>query len=308
METLESEKSKNKILMGIIVALLLAIAVTGFYLYSGNVENVDLTADKALLETNFKNLSDTLDVRSSDLQQITDNNTLLDSTVTAYQAAIDAKKKEIAVLLSNKKMNKGELEKAKKLIAEYEADILGLQQQILDLVTQNHELAKENQQLDESLTIEKRTTTALLEQNKGLSKTVEVGSLLQLSPVLVEGVKQRLNGRDRAVRNAKAAESLKVSFEAGQNKVLPAGPVSLYVRVINPKGETISVANQGSGTLQLTESGTPVQYSTKADIDWNQTGKKVVIYWKQYISTAGTYKVEIYQGGYLIGLGQVTLK
>jgi cell division protein FtsB len=308
METLESEKSKNKILMGIIVALLLAIAVTGFYLYSGNVENVDLTADKALLETNFKNLSDTLDVRSSDLQQITDNNTLLDSTVTAYQAAIDAKKKEIAVLLSNKKMNKGELEKAKKLIAEYEADILGLQQQILDLVTQNHELAKENQQLDESLTIEKKTTTALLEQNKGLSKTVEVGSLLQLSPVLVEGVKQRLNGRDRAVRNAKAAESLKVSFEAGQNKVLPAGPVSLYVRVINPKGETISVANQGSGTLQLTESGTPVQYSTKADIDWNQTGKKVVIYWKQYISTAGTYKVEIYQGGYLIGLGQVTLK
>jgi len=308
METLESEKSKNKILMGIIVALLLAIAVTGFYLYSGNVENVDLTADKALLETNFKNLSDTLDVRSSDLQQITDNNTLLDSTVTAYQAAIDAKKKEIAVLLSNKKINKGELEKAKKLIAEYEADILGLQQQILDLVTQNHELAKENQQLDESLTIEKKTTTALLEQNKGLSKTVEVGSLLQLSPVLVEGVKQRLNGRDRAVRNAKAAESLKVSFEAGQNKVLPAGPVSLYVRVINPKGETISVANQGSGTLQLTESGTPVQYSTKADIDWNQTGKKVVIYWKQYISTAGTYKVEIYQGGYLIGLGQVTLK
>lgn len=308
METIESEKSKNRILMGIIVALLLGIAITGFYLYSGNVENVDLTADKALLETNFKNLSDTLDIRSVELQQITDNNTLLDSTVTAHQATIDAKKKEIAVLLSNKKMSKDELSKAKQLIAEYEADIATLQQQMLQLLTQNHELAKENQQLEENLTIEKRTTTALLEQNKGLSKTVEVGSLLQLTQVQVEGVKQRLNGRDRAVRNAKAAESLKISFETGENKILPAGPVSLYVRVINPRGETISVENQGSGTLQLTESGTPVQYSTKADIDWNQTGKRVVIYWKQYISTAGTYNVEIYQAGYLIGLGQVTLK
>lgn len=96
----------------------------------------------------------------------------------------------------------------------------------------------------------------MLEQNKGLSKTVEVGSLLQLTQVQVEGVKQRLNGRDRAVRNAKAAESLKISFETGENKILPAGPVSLYVRVINPRGETISVENQGSGTLQLTESGT----------------------------------------------------
>ena len=86
------------------------------------------------------------------------------------------------------------------------------------------------------------------------------------------------------------------------------GTVSLYVRVINPKGETISVTNQGSGTLPLAESSTQVQYSTKADIDWNQTNKKVVVYWKQFISSAGTYKVEIYQSGYLVGNGQVSLK
>jgi len=205
-------------------------------------------------------------------------------------------------------MNKNELAKAKELIAEYEAGIADLQQQVFELTKQNHELAMENQVLEKNLTIEKKTTAVLVEQNKGLSKTVEVGSLLQLNQVEVEGVKQKLNGRDRAVRNAKAAESLKISFETGQNKILPAGPLSLYVRVINPRGETISVTNQGSGTLQLTESNTPVQYSTKADIEWNQTGKKVVIYWKQYISTPGTYKVEIYQTGYLIGLGQVTLK
>ncbi len=76
---------------------------------------------------------------------------------------------------------------------------------------------------------------------------------------------------------------------------------------MNPKGETISVDNQGSGTLQLAESNTQVRYSTKADIDWQQINKNVAVYWKKNISTAGIYKVEIYQSGYLIGKGEVKL-
>lgn len=307
IETVESEKKKNKVLIGIIAVLLVALLASLYFNYTGNLNNTDLTNEKAQLETNFKKLSDTLDVRGVEIQQITDHNTELDSLITVNQETIAAKKKEIAALLSKTNMTKSELAEAKKLIAEYEGEILELQNQVGALLSQNQQLAAENQKLGQELADEKNTNTALIEQNKVLAKTVEVGSLLQLTQVDVEGVKQKLNGRDRAVKNAKAAESLKISFEAAQNNILPAGPVSLYIRVINPKGETISVANQGSGTLLLTDSDTPVQYSTKADIDWNQTGKKVVVYWKQYISAAGTYKAEIYQDGYLIGFGQVTL-
>lgn len=308
METLENEKKKNKILMGIIVILVIALGATLYYAYSSKSENIDLTADKAQLETNFKSLSDTLDVRSVELQQITDHNTTLDSTITAKQAEIEAKRKEIAILLSNTKMTKKEFAEAKKKIAEYEIAIADLQKQIADLNAQNLELSKDNQKLTDDLNVEKKITTTLTEQNKGLSKTVEVGSLLQLTQVDVEGIKKRANGRDRAVRKASAAESLKISFETGTNKILPNGPLSLYVRVINPKGETISVADQGSGTLKLSESDSEVQYSTKADIDWNQAGKKVIIYWSQLINAEGVYRVEIYQSGYLIGIGQTELK
>jgi hypothetical protein len=308
MEDSKDESGNKKMMMGVILFLMIVAGIAFYYIYTGNKENAELTAEKAELDVSFKNLSDTLDLRSVELQQITDHNTALDSTVNAKQAIIDAKKMQIAGLMSKTKMSKGELAEAKKMIAEYEADISELRSQIDVLCIQNQLLANESIQLTKDLNTEKKTNAVLSEQNKGLSKTVEVGSLLQLAQVEVEGVKQRLNGRDRAVRNANAAESLKISFETGQNKVLPKGSVSLYVRVINPKGETISVENQGSGTLQLSESGSPVQYSTKADIEWNQTGKKVVIYWKKYITTPGTYKVEIYQSGYLIGTGQVSLK
>jgi hypothetical protein len=61
--------------------------------------------------------------------------------------------------------------------------------------------------------------------------------------------------------------------------VLDPGNLSLYVRIINPKGETIAVTDKGSGTIATADSDNPVQYSKKADIDWDQKGKKVVLYW-----------------------------
>ena len=74
----------------------------------------------------------------------------------------------------------------------------------------------------------------------------------------------------------------------------------LILRIIHPKGETISVADQGSGTLKLAESGQEVQYSKKADIDYAQANKKVSIYWSQNITSPGTYKVEVYQIGFCL--------
>jgi myosin heavy subunit len=307
MEPEKKEESKNKVLYAIIVVLLIGLSFSLYYNYTGNKENVDLTSEKAQLQSEFSSLSDTMDVRNSEILLITDKNTALDSAVTVAQAQLEEDRKKIKGMLSKSNMTKAELKEAKQKIKDYEASVTDLQAKITELTAQNQQLTEANKKLGEDLVAERKTTTELNERNIGLSKTVEVGQLLQLTMLEVEGVKQRPNGRDRAVKNAKAAESIKISFETGENKILPAGTVSLYVRVINPKGETISVENQGSGLMTLAGSDLKIQYSTKADIDWNQANKKVSVYWKQFISTPGTYKVEIYQSGYLTGKGEVTL-
>jgi len=140
-----------------------------------------------------------------------------------------------------------------------------------------------------------------------LSKKVELGSLLQLKNLEVTAIKKKSNGKEVTVNRVKQVESLRIAFETGENKVLDAGNLSLYVRIINPKGETISVADQGSGTLKLAD-GQDVQYSKKADFDYAQSNKKISVYWSQNITSPRTYKVEVYQSGYAIGLGQVELK
>ena len=126
-------------------------------------------------------------------------------------------------------MTKAELGEAKGMITAYEASISDLQKRVAEQSAQNQQLTSENQQLTTDLTSEKKTSSDLNAQNIALSKKVEIGSLLKLAKVDVAGVKERQNGKETTVRNAKAAESLRISFATGENMVLSAGPLSLYV-------------------------------------------------------------------------------
>ena len=307
METNQSSSGRKKLYISAIIALLLINSVTLYFLFSENHEKMDVTSQKTALESNFRSLSDTLDAKNMQIDLYVGKNAELDKTIAEKQEMLTKEKKEIAGLLSKNKLTSGELAHAKGLIAEYEASISDLQGKVDELTKQNQALAQQNQSLSTDLSTEKQATAQLSEQNKGLSKKVEVGSLLQVSKLDVEAIKTRGNGKEVEVKRAKVAESLRVSFETGDNKVLDPGAVSIYMRVINPKGETIAVADQGSGTLQMADNAEPVQYSKKADIDWNQSNKKVIIYWSQNIKDPGIYKVQLYQSGHVIGQGEVKL-
>lgn len=307
MESNEKSTVSKKIYFATIVLLIAINCGTLYLLYNTSTEKTDVTTQKVALMKDFKNLSDTLDVKKSELGEYIGKNAELDQKISEDQAMIDREKKEIAGLMHKGTLTTAELAKAKGMIAQYQASIADMDKQISDLTAQNHELTNQNHDLASNLDQERMNTAHLSDVNKGLSQKVEAGSLLQLAKVDVEAIKKRHSGKEVAVKRVKAAEELKISFETGGNKVLDPGPLSLYVRIINPKGETIAVADQGSGTIPTADSPNPVQYSKKADIDWDQKSKKVVVYWNQNISDPGTYKVQVYQKGFVVGEGAVKL-
>ncbi len=300
----------KKIYIAIIALLLLINGVALYLLYSENKAKKDLGDQKIALENEFKSMTDTLDAKKMELEQYKGKNAELDSIITAKQEEIEQQKKTISGLFARGKMDKAELEKARTMMGQYEQSIAELQKKVDEMVQQNQQLNAQNQQLSTDLNSEKQNSSTLAEQNKGLSKKVELGSLLQLRNMEVVGVSSKKNkkGEDIVMTKAKKTEQLRISFETGDNKVLEPGPVSLYIRLVNPKGETVSVADQGSGTIKLAESGEEVQFTKKADFDWSQNNKKLVVYWSSNVSDAGTYKVEVYQSGYLVGQGTATLK
>jgi hypothetical protein len=307
METTENRAGNKKAYIGVIVALLLINSVTMYMLFSEKHHATDLGSQKMALEEQFKSLTDTLDYKKAELEQFRGKTAELDQAITAKQAEIDKQKKDLQNLLYRGKLTTAQLNKAKKMIAEYEGSIAEMTQKINQLTEQNTTLTAQNTTLNTDLTTERNTTAQLSETNKTLAKKVEVGSLLQLAKVDVEAIKKRNNGKEVDVKHAKAAESLKITFETGQNKVLDAGPLSLYVRIINPKGETIVVQDQGSGVLQSPEAAEMIPYTKKADFDYDQNNKKVIVYWSKNIQAPGTYKVQVYQGTQVIGQGSVTL-
>ena len=302
-----ADTGKKKLYISAIVALLLINSVSLYFLFSENRDKTDVISEKTALQNNFKSLSDTLDAKNTQIDQYIGKNADLDKTIAEKQDLIGREKKEITGLLSKNKLTSAELGKAKTMIAEYKASISDLQQKVVELTKQNQQLAQQNQQLSTDLSSSRQATSQLSTENKGLSKKVAVGSLFQVARLDVEAVKTRKNGKEVLVKKAKTAEELKISFETGENKVIDPGQVSLYVRIINPKGETIAVADQGSGIMPCGDAMESCQYTKKADIEYDQTNKKVILYWGQNIKDPGTYKVELYQSGHVISQGTITL-
>jgi predicted RNase H-like nuclease (RuvC/YqgF family) len=314
METNETPARQKKIFIAAIIALAITSAVTGGLLINEHQHKVEITAQKEEVDQNYSNLekdyhdvTSSLDAASLEIGQLKGKNAELDKIITDKQAMIEQEKKDLDEAFAQNKLTAASLNKAHVMISKYESSIADLQKQVAEYAEQNKQLIVKTEELTTDLTCEKETTTALTEKNENLTQKINEASYLQIPAVEVAAVKKNIMGNEVTTSRVRAAESLKICFETGANKALDPGKVSLYVRIINPKGETIAVHEQGSGVIPMTENGKPVQFTKRADIQWNQKSRKVVMYWQRYIQDPGTYKVEVYQSGKVVGRGAVKL-
>ena len=298
----ENKKGSNKIFIAIIAFLLVIDVVVGYLLYSENKQKQDKIEEVSKLTSDYQDLNGQFETAKAELETLKGKNAELDSIISARQAKIEDYQKKLAEAQKKGALNEAEITKYKGLISQLQEENTTLQQRVAELTAQNQDLTVKNLELDKFLTEEKATTADLTSKNDDLFKK---GSLFHLQNVTVTGERRKKSGKEAEKHYLKNVEFLKVSFVTGENKVLEDGVVAVYLRVINPKGETI--AGDGSGSLTLAD-GTSAQYSKKVDIDWNKQSKNIAVEWSQGLTEKGTYKAEIYQNGYLIGQNSVTFK
>lgn len=306
METNRTE-TRTRVYVSAIVALLILNIATLYLVFQQKGQTQTVTEQKTALQEDFRMLNDSLNVRNTEVEQFAGRNAELDKNLAARQQELEEQKAKIQTMMKKDNLTQGELRKLKKLVDEYKASIAEMGDKIATLTKQNEELTATNTKLNTDLTSERENVSKLSTTNQALGKKVELGSLLPVANIDVAAIKTRGNGKEVEVSRAKAASNLKISFETGQNRVIEPGAVDVYVRIINPKGETIAVEDQGSGTITAANTNEPILYTKKANFEYDQQNKKVVVYWGKHIQEPGTYKVELYQGGYVIGQGQVKL-
>jgi uncharacterized membrane-anchored protein YhcB (DUF1043 family) len=308
----EENKNKSRIYIALIVLLLISFGISLFFINKQSTTIEEMETELTDLEDATENQKEFLVSQYEDMVSLYDSlgeeyeflkgiNAELDSLLEKKGEENYLLRVEIDNLKSKDKLNAEEITKLQALIEEYKAQNEAFMQEIENLVAQNEALT-------ESLEEERAKNEALTEQNEYLGGKYEMGSLLETQNLEIAGIKVKSSGKEVTTNNVKKLEQLRICFETGENKVIEAGEVEMYVRIIGPSGVTIAVESLGSGVFTNKDNGEEMQYTKAIAFDYEGANKRICVYWSDNIYDEGDYTVEIYQSGFLIGGGTVKLK
>ena len=242
------------------------------------------------------------------LDKMTSENSKLDSLVKTRDKDVTTMRATIKTLISKQNASASDLAEARSLINSLNGKIEEYVKEIERLQGENKQLTAEK----ETLTTEKAQLTDTLNtkvaENKDLSGKVDVGSTLNASNFHIAAINEKRNGKESETTRAKRADKFRVSFDV-ENRLSLTGTKDLYVVVTNPDGAVVKEEGLGSGTVSTREDGEK-EFTNKVSIDYEQGKRKNVSFDLKQTDKykTGTYKVEVYQNGFKIGDGTVTLK
>lgn len=322
----EIEKSGNK-LSGLFTAiiLLLIVAVGGVTFLWANTRS-KLTEAQAVIDKQNKDMetmnammskylgSDSDDIRENFVKMLNDYDELIKNGTPEQIAEIEKQKEHIQSLMaelddakSNNRLNAGYISKLKKENDELRSIMRGYVYEIDSLNTLNLSLRND---LDKTTTVLTQTTTErdnLQLKTDALTEKVKEGQRLDVikSSFQSAAMKQTLTNTMKETNRAKNVVQIQSAFTIGKNAITESGSKQVYMQVVGPDNKTLQ--NTMSGAVE-TESGN-VPYSVKREIDYQNQSIDVVLYYgvREELSK-GTYKVNIYCQGQLIGTDSFTLK
>ena len=319
--------NRTPLLLGIIGVLVVALIGLGVLYMNRGTENAQLTQDYIEMEE-FKDLSDKqFQEAQAELESMRGSNEELNALIDQQKAELRTQQEKIESLTRDSRnlgAARAELSKLRGQVQNYVAQIEELQAQNAELADNNQRLTGERDLLsndlassrerNQSLTQERAVLVSererLTSNNQELSRKVSVASVLQTNNVSVVGQKQRNNGKWVDRNNSKNVERLYVCFNSLDNAVANQGEESFQVRIINPTGETIQIDAEGSGIFTSAESGDRIPYTTEVAFGFDGAASSHCAAWTvgNQAFQEGEYTAELYNKGYFVGAGSVTLK
>ena len=255
----------------------------------------------------------------TELDNLKGENADINNMIEQQKVELEEQKQQIDRLLRDKRkldVARSEIADLKNRIATYVAEIeqLTLEQEQLRqnnelLQSENTELAtnleaqsNENQQL-------KEYQTKLVSEKEDLARSVRLGSVIKVKEISVTGLKVGKNGKTAERRSAKRVDRLNVCFTTMENEIVEPGTETFYIRIINPKGETLAIDDLGAGVLQNTATGEEVRFSQAQEYEYANEETQLCFNWEPGLPLqSGKYDVEIYNKGYLAGKSTFELK
>ena len=206
------------------------------------------------------------------------------------------------------------------LLGQKDAEIKKLKKENVVLILRNDSLSREAQILkvglvniqkalaDSSKTFDLKEralsekSRVLEVMNKELTEKVTAAAALRAEGVNVYAISSR--GKESSVNNQKAkkVDKIRVMFHLQENTFANKEIKTVFLRIIEPTGTTISDYNLGSGTFDF--KGRELTFTSRQRIFYENNHQSVeFIHSRQNGFKPGKHEIELYAEGYLIGLG-----
>lgn len=289
--------NKKSLLIAAVAILLIAIIGITYLLFTEKKANRELVQefelDKEELETEYSSFVQRYDelkfqVSNDSLAQLLDQEQL--KTQRLLEELRTVKSSNATEIRRLKK----ELASLRKILVSYVNQIDSLdrinkrQQQVIADVTQKYN--KASQQI-----------STLSEEKKNLDKKVTLAAQLDVTNIRIEP----RNKRGKEAKKVKDVVKLAVSFTVVKNITAENGERTLYIRITKPDNDALT--KSASNTFSY-ENRT-LTYSIKKYIEYNGEEQNVNVFWDvEEFLYAGDYRLDIFEGGNLIGSQAFTLK
>lgn len=204
-------------------------------------------------------------------------------------------------LKRERRWNYAKLKEYEKELGTLRTVMRGYLRQIDSLNTLNKKLINENVSYRKEITSAQLRADMAEEKAAELDNKVRAGAVLRARDITLAA----LNDKSKPVSRIRNATRLRTDFVVSANELATPGNKAIYVRITSPDGYVLTT--EAMPTFEF--EGERLSYSAMREVDYDQsTDLAVAIFFNSSGFAAGTYRIELYCEGRLIGQTQVAMR
>lgn len=290
----------KKVIIPILVVLVAAIGVL-VYLYLAQKQEMtemveQMEFEKSELEDEYEDLA----MQFDGYQTPNLSNDSLTQLLSQEQQRVRDLLEELRI---TKATNARRIAELKKELATVRQVMVSYVHQIDSLNQTNQRLTAENKQVREQYAVVQQQAEELQQQNSDLTEKVTRASMLEITAFTVTP----LNKRDRKTSNINQMQKIQFDFTIGKNITCSRGLKDVYMRIVRPDGELITLPDPQNRLFTFENS--EIEYSIKKEIEYAGEALDATMYWNVgEILYNGTYNADFFIDGALIASFPFTLK
>ena len=275
-------------LVAVIIALLGGMVYLLMNLQQQRQANEDMQELARLDKQEMENEYERLTLQYSEMKTKINNDSII-AQLTEEQMK---SQKLLEELKQTKANDAREITRLKKELATVRAVLRDYVMQIDSLNRQNEQLRAENTQVRQELAQSQNQAAALSTEKASLSEKVAIAAQLDATNIQLLALKKN----NKPVKKIKDCKTMQASFTISRNVTAANGTRTVYVRIQNPGGNTLS----GGGTFSYENRN--LEYTMKKNIEYTGEEMSLTLYWTvSQMLEAGDYRVSIFVDGNMIG-------